>query len=182
MTFDGKAATPPAPGLSEPPAPATVAGQRTRAQSRRPITHDELPHLLRLGRVVARLRHAAALSQTELAWGAGRSRRMVAHVELGTRRTRAGTLREIAAALVEVLPTLGDIEELAAQLVELAGPALAPETRYPERVERRWDRRMQRWHTATERELRARLLGCHVAEIRRDWRRIVREEARLGRY
>ncbi len=124
----------------------TTAGDRTRRQCRRPIAAYEVAYLQQLGFVLARLRQAAFLSQTELARGAQVSRQTVARVEAGTRRTRASTLRAMAEVLAATRwVDLGYPEELTAELVRLAGPALAPESLHAEGVKANRARRAARW-------------------------------------
>ncbi len=120
--------------------------RRTRAQSQRPISREEVPHLLKLGRKVRSLRRSVLMTQDQLGRGAKISRQQVARIEAGTRRTRESTLR----ALAEVLTgsrwfDLGCPEELTAELVRLAGPALAPESAYADKINERRQRRAERW-------------------------------------
>ena len=89
--------------------------------------------------------------------------RHIEQIEDAIRRTRRSTLRRIVSALVEVKPELGDPAELLERLVVLAGPGLAPESEYRERVERR---RKRRWAKVRNRrrsvelaKLRARVLA-----------------------
>lgn len=133
-----------------------MTGERTRAQCRHPISAAEVEHLHRLGRMIARLRGAAGLSQTDLARNTGWiSRRQIAHIENATRRTRASTLAAVAEGFRYDLPGREDPAGLAALLVGLAGPALAPESRYAKRVARRRERRQEVAEHREERELAA---------------------------
>ena len=119
--------------------PAFVA--RLRAESRCPIPCDQVPALVALGEELRATREGVGLSRRVLGVAAEVSEGQLARVEWGARRTRASTLRRIAAALVAAAPELGSADELTEALVELAGPALAPESRYAERVAKRRARR-----------------------------------------
>ncbi len=94
------------------------------------------------------------MSQATLAERAELARTTVERIEVGTRRTRRSTLERIARAL----GSPDACEELAA----LAGPALAPESSHPDRIERRRSRR-------TRREERRR----EAAELAREWERLL---------
>jgi len=114
-----------------------------RARSRRPITADEVPGLEALGDELRRLRwDVARLHRPLLAIRAQISVRQIEQIERAIRRTRRSTLERIVVALVKVEPDLGKPAALVAQLTELAGIGLAPESEYRERVERR---RRRRW-------------------------------------
>jgi hypothetical protein len=65
-------------------------------------------------------------------------------IEGGRHRTRASTIRRLVHVLVDADPAIGDVDQLTAELVALAGPALAAESQYAERIERRRDRRVRR--------------------------------------
>lgn len=113
-------------------------------EGRRPLRAYERVHLERLGRLLATTRRAVGVTQNELALAAGLSRVQVARIETGVRRTRRSTLTRIAAALVFEAPTLGAVERLVDDLVNEAGPALAEESAYAERVARRRAKRVER--------------------------------------
>jgi transcriptional regulator with XRE-family HTH domain len=97
-----------------------------------------------LGDNLSVLRVDAGLSQREFALGAGMSPKSIYRIEAGVRRTRESTLHRIAEVLVETEPNYGPVDRLTAYLVELAGPALAPESQYRDRVERRRARRLEK--------------------------------------
>ena len=118
--------------------------ERLRREARRPIESWEVPHLERLGGLLKGLRKAAGMTQRELACSAELSSWMVSQIELGTRRTRQSTLRRIARAIVGTHPNASTEDELTEQLVEAAGAALAPESGYRARVDRRRKRRAKR--------------------------------------
>ena len=118
--------------------------ERLRSGCRRPIEAHEVPHLERLGRLLRELRRAAGLSQGRLAKESELSLWMIGVLEMGARRTRWSTLRRVASALVEAKPVLGDDKELTERLAAAAGPALAPESQYADRVERRRARRKRK--------------------------------------
>jgi transcriptional regulator with XRE-family HTH domain len=98
-----------------------------------PIEDAEIPYLEALGLSLQRARCSRAMTQGELATAAQLSTSTIQRIEAGTRRTRRSTLRRIAEAL-------GD-PQLASALARLAGPALAPESPYAERITRRRERR-----------------------------------------
>jgi transcriptional regulator with XRE-family HTH domain len=103
-----------------------------------------VPHLERLGRLLKGLRKAAGITQRDLARSAELSSWMVSQIELGTRRTRRSTLRRIARAIVGADPNVSTEDELTEQLADAAGAALAPESGYQARVDRRRKRRAKR--------------------------------------
>jgi hypothetical protein len=94
----------------------------------------------------------------------------IQRIEAGARRTRRSTLDRIAEAL-------GD-PQLAGVLAELAGPALAPESPYAERIARRRVRRHRRRAAkALWRERQAR-----VKELDQLWAQLKRESPEYARY
>jgi transcriptional regulator with XRE-family HTH domain len=115
---------------------------------RRPLQPEETPYLIAVANRLREVRRSRGLTQAELAVAAELSRRHVERLEAGNRRTRRSTLSRIAEALGD--PSLED------ELVGLAGPALAPESEYAERVVRRRQRRLRRQALARERESQAR--------------------------
>ncbi len=115
--------------------------EQLRREARRPIESWEVSHLERLGRLLRGLRKAAGMTQRDIARSAELSSWMVGQIELGTRRTRRSTLRRIARAIVGAHPNASTEDELTEQLVEAAGAALAPESGYRARVDRRRARR-----------------------------------------
>jgi transcriptional regulator with XRE-family HTH domain len=119
--------------------PALV--ERVRAGSRRPIPPDQVAALVALGAELRILRENLGLSRRVLSAGAEVSEGHLARIEWGARRTRASTLRRITAALVAAAPELGGADELTDWLVEVAGPSLAPESPYAERIAKRRARR-----------------------------------------
>lgn len=117
---------------------------RPASECRRPIEDAEVDYLLELGENVRFLREDAGLSRRELAWQAFVHPSTIERIEYGTRRTRRSTLERIAAALVEALGLDdGEAVGLVEYLVELAGPALAPESDHADRIVRR---RTKRWN------------------------------------
>lgn len=117
---------------------------------RRPIEVHERPFLIRLGQRLKALREegnapsslALVGSLSEMQW------RHLWRLERGYRRTRPSTLERIARALCTANPDLGDPVSLAEELVGLAGPALAPESEYKDRIDRRRRRRWRKkWAT-----------------------------------
>lgn len=112
--------------------------------TRRPITDHERIYLEALGREVMRLRRQAGLSRAELADAAGFGESSVARIERGTRRTTAVRLERMAAVLAPPFPG-ESVNRIAARLVEMAGPALAPPASAKAlRAERHKERRQRR--------------------------------------
>jgi transcriptional regulator with XRE-family HTH domain len=107
-------------------------------EGRRPIRDDERPYLLAMGAALRAARVDAGLPVSQLSERCGVDRWHLDDLERGRRRTRASTLERICGAL-----TAGDSErdQLHAQLVALAGPGLAPESQYADRIARRRLRR-----------------------------------------
>lgn len=112
-------------------------------EGRKPLRANERVHCARLGLLLATTRRAIGLTQAQLALGAGLSRVQVARIESGVRRTRRSTLTRIAAVLVAEVPRLGPVDRLVADFVREAGPALAEESAYAERVTRRREQRAE---------------------------------------
>jgi transcriptional regulator with XRE-family HTH domain len=111
---------------------------------RRPVEPWEQPFLTALGAELRVLRQHAGLTQAALASRAGLAERSLRRIEHGQRRTRRSTLARLAAAL---LPRPSDgtaAADLVEGLVRTAGPALAAESVYTERVQARRERRRRR--------------------------------------
>ena len=124
---------------------------RERARCRRPITPNEVPGLQALGTEIRRLRWSLARApRSRLAVRAQVSVRQLEQIEQAIRRTRHSTLARIAAALVELKPDLGTEGELVNRLAALAGAALAPESDYRERVDKRRRARWKRLYRRVE--------------------------------
>jgi transcriptional regulator with XRE-family HTH domain len=102
-----------------------------------PLTADEREHLERLGVELRALRRDRGLTQVELARRSMMHPTSISRHERGQRRVRRTTLQRIAGALVDA----DLVEELVDGWVGLAGPGLAPESDYAERVTRRRERR-----------------------------------------
>ena len=116
-----------------------------RSGTRRPLTDEEFPHLEALGAELRELRERASLSRSQLGWAATVSVTHLANLEGGHRRTRRSTLLRIAGVLVDHIPGyLGSPDDLADYLCAVAGPALAAESQYAARVDRRRGRRVTR--------------------------------------
>ena len=98
---------------------------------------DEIPAMEALGERLLAMRRRAGASQALLATRAGLSVLTVARLEHARQRVRPATLRRLIAALVEMSPALGDVDTLTADLLEIAGPGVAPESRTQHRIERR---------------------------------------------
>jgi transcriptional regulator with XRE-family HTH domain len=126
-----------------------TARNADRLRSRRPITDPgEIACLERLGRELARLRRAAALSIRDLAWCCEMHPRSISRLESGSRRTRRSTLERICDVYVSEDESLGPLDVLVDRLCALAGPGLAPESPWQARIERRRRRRSRRREAA----------------------------------
>lgn len=113
------------------------------AVTMRPIEDHERPHLAAFGAELRRLRHAAGLTQLQVAIKADLSEMMIRYLEHGQRRTRPSTIHRLAAAVAP-----DDVDTVAHRLLELAGPAVAPESRYAERQAKWRLRRRRSWERA----------------------------------
>jgi transcriptional regulator with XRE-family HTH domain len=147
--------------------------------TRRPIEEYEKPHLAELGTALRTLRQHAGLSQAVLADHTGMNPRSISRIESGERRTRRSTLTRLLTALLNEDETLGELDYLLDGLVRRAGPALAAESPYQERVEarrlRREERKEREWlrRMAVEDEARRisnLLLHQQISELRRTGR------------
>ena len=145
---------------------ADAVKQHTRAGSRHPIEAHEIPYLETLGERLASLRRDQCLTQVALAQMAELSTSSIARIEAGTRRTRRSTLDRIATALGH--------PELADELERVAGPAIAPESPYAERITRRRERRHGRTR-AREEWTRRQARHQEVSEMLRELERLNRE-------
>lgn len=110
----------------------------------RPIQPAETPHVAALGDLLRALRNGAGLSQRGLAERASVSRSLIERIEGGSTRTRSSTLLRLARVVAAKAPKLGTAEDLHRQLVNAAGPALAPESPRMRQIERRRDRKQRR--------------------------------------
>lgn len=137
---------------------------RRRAAARRPITDEEVPHLVAWGAELRRLRRASPYTRAEVVAMASISLSYLDELEMGTRRPRRETVESLLVAILDD----DDLEEPAwsqhvAAHVAMLGPALAPPSDYAEKVERTRRRRARkklRFHDAVE--LRA-------TELARKW-------------
>ena len=82
------------------------------------------------------MRRERGLAQAEVAARAGVASRSLRRIERGERRTRATTLGRLARAIDEADPDLVHL------LIGAAGVALAPESAFADRVDRRRRRRL----------------------------------------
>lgn len=113
------------------------------SRCRRPIEDHEVDYLLDLGAEIRTLREEAGLSRRELAWGAFVHESTIARIERGERRTRRSRLEDIVRVFAQKYGYDDDTAAaLVEYLVEVAGPALAPESEYAQRIVRR---RIRRW-------------------------------------
>lgn len=104
------------------------------AWCRRPITSAEVPYLATAGARLRAARVESGLLIREVAERAAIGANHVSAIERGKRRTRRSTLARIVTVLVD---DDDNRRRLLAELVDLAGPALAPESAYQERVAKR---------------------------------------------
>lgn len=111
------------------------------AEGRRPVEEWEREHLLNLSGVITAARLNAGKSLSDIAIAAGLDYSHLRRVIAGDRRTRASTLARVAACLTNSDEEARHLHE---QLVHAAGPVLAPESTYEDRVARRRARRLQR--------------------------------------
>ncbi len=114
---------------------------------RRPIEAWEVESLRTLGREVRAIR----FHQGKLAIRAGKLGRAAQvpgttlwRIETGVRRTRRSTLQRLAKATARLNPSAGTQGEILARLIEAAGSALAPPSKYQYRVDRRRMSRFRR--------------------------------------
>lgn len=115
---------------------------------RRPLQPHELEPMRQLGKHLRTLRHEAGLSSRHLARAALLTPRHVERIEQGTRRTRRSTLEALVDAMLLAHPDLGYRGALVAQLVQAAGPALAPESPHIAKTQARREakrRRLDEW-------------------------------------
>lgn len=148
-------------------------------EGRHPIEPLERPWLDDLGTLLRSARTAAGLSQASLAARACLSERSVRRLENGQRRTRASTLTRLAFAIAgpgDPAPSA----DLLQMFLDSAGPALAPESEFSDRVDarrrRRNARRGTRWiteHTITPTPVRGGTIQHH-----RHRRRVTRHRTR----
>ena len=112
---------------------------------RRPITANEVPHLLELGRTLRDWRARAGMTQRALADALAMNHVHVWRIEKGRRRTRASTLTHIALALADATRRSAsplDAVEILTAFLEAGGEAIAPDTAKSERsVQRKRKRR-----------------------------------------
>jgi hypothetical protein len=90
------------------------------------------------------LRRMSGLTWREVSDGSQISPGLLQALSAGNKRTRRSTLARFAKVVVEANPGLGDVDVLVDDLCETAGPALAAETDYPAKVDRRWARKERR--------------------------------------
>ena len=112
---------------------------------RRPIGDHEVLYLRAFGIALRQDRQRAGLTQAALGRGAALGERHIRDLEYGRRRPRRSTLHRLANALVTADRTSGPFpDEVVARWVALAGLALAEESGYSQRVDRRRRRRVAR--------------------------------------
>jgi hypothetical protein len=114
---------------------------------RRPIETSELENLRELGREVRALRFVRGrliVRSSQLGLRAQVPRMTLWRIETGVRRTRRSTLQRLAKAASRLNPSAGTQDEIFERLIEAAGDALAPPSKYQYRVNRRRTRRFRR--------------------------------------
>lgn len=129
---------------------------------RRPVEPHELEPLRALGQRLRALRLQAGISPGQLGRAGPVGSRQVERIEQGTRRTRRSTLDALVAVLLLARPDLGDREQLVADLVALAGPALAPESPYADKTAGRRDGKRDRRERQARMDALCRELGLRV--------------------
>jgi len=108
------------------------------------LSPTEQPDLRRLGEEIRKARIAAGLSIAECARRARISAPYLWRLEHGERRTRGSTLRRLATALWTADPYDTQRPAILAELLDAAGIALAPESRFQRRVEQRRRQRIRK--------------------------------------
>ena len=139
---------------------------KERAQSRNPITDDELPYAKWLGSSIRSLRLDAGFTAGEFVAHAQINCSTLFRIENALRHTRASTLERFAGILAWRLGE--DRDELAALLIRVAGPALAPEAK-PEhqgRIDRRREKRTRRQANLADQRAYVRM---RLRELPRDY-------------
>jgi transcriptional regulator with XRE-family HTH domain len=111
-----------------------------------PVTIDERSRLVTLGQRLMAARNDAGWTRAQLAAAVGMNRKSVWRMKVGTRRTRVRSLAVIAQVISD------SPEELVRELIELGGSAIAPESPYVERIERRRLRRVRRIEVLAHRD------------------------------
>lgn len=129
MTYPARAV---GPGIASP-------GQIPDS-GRRPLQDWERPHLRRLGAELRLLRVEARMTQAGLAVAAGIAERSLRRIEHGERRTRRSTIERLSDALANAWG-VGLREHPLHRLLVAAGPVLAAESPFAERVAARRARR-----------------------------------------
>ena len=127
------------------PLPSIVRAEEDSC--RRPIEQPEVADLRVLGRVVRALRfdgERLVVNTHYLSLAAQLRRKSLWRIETGIRRTRRSTLRRLAKAAARLNPSAGTQDEIFDRLIEAAGNALAPPSKYQFRVDRRRLRRYRR--------------------------------------
>lgn len=100
--------------------------KKVRAQSRKPLTDEELPEARALGNLLRTLRKQAGYGPKEFCELTVISTQQLYRIEMAQRRTRESTLKRCASTLGLRLPDT-NLEALIELLVATAGTALAPE-------------------------------------------------------
>jgi transcriptional regulator with XRE-family HTH domain len=166
----------------------------TAGRCRRPIARAEVAPLTRLGESLRLEREDRALAVRALARTAGVSERHLRRLERGERRTRRSTLERLSRALATE-PRLA--ESLVSRWGSLAGEALAPESGYADRVDRRRTRRQRKSSARpvniditdyeyalpgfiVERRESRRLKGRHRYDVAVHWRVTTRDGVRVS--
>jgi transcriptional regulator with XRE-family HTH domain len=123
---------------------------KDRAGSVNPLTDAEVPYAEALGKYLKALREETGLGTRVIAIRAGIVYETWHRIEEATRHTRHSTLERIANELGEALGR--DAKPIYDEMERLAGPCLAPESLYRERVENRRVTRLRRNAARTARQ------------------------------
>lgn len=140
----------------------TAFHDRRRARVRRPISDAEALHLEEMGRGLRQLREDEGIPRTVVAERADLSYTYVRELERGTSRPRPATVKRIVQAVYPEIPS-EEQDALTRDLLDLAGPAVAPDLT-PEEAERRRLRRARRQARAEYRMEKARPMAEEMAK------------------
>jgi hypothetical protein len=127
--------------LCQSPAVQDVTKSVPWVPNLRPVAEDERPFLKALGSELKRLHNASGGTWSQLAYDSLLSQSHLESIAWGRVRTRKSTLARFAAAVVEIRPDLGPVDELVEHLCGVAGPSLAAESEYQSRIDRKLARR-----------------------------------------
>jgi hypothetical protein len=108
-------------------------------------SEDERPFAIALGDELKALHWESRLTWQQVAERSLLSQGHLQCLCAGRKRTRRSTLTRLVSVFVEEEPWLGPVDDTVDYLCEIAGPALAAETDYPQKMARTLARRERRW-------------------------------------